>query len=288
MNKNGCNECMRQTEQKCHYVRRLKLKITLAKNQRTLSSAAVLILAGILQVEAVPTWYDVTFTGIDIWTYSADNAAEARADQAAPRRYRDWTQPAGSEVQATTYGLSGGLPTTGFGAWAPSSGFAFDEINLWNAGPAGGWGENYVSVGTPHPDHGFSSWKVIQSPVGWSSGIVAGGDPWSSDETHAFPVWRSSGDSDKLGLANMTNSSFVFEFQVLISNPETAFESDGTLRVFFGGFSDDNQSSGPDNYAVSGVMTLTANQVPDAGSSMMLLGIALAGLGAVVRRRRSN
>ena len=114
-------------------------------------AAVILTVLFVCQVQAAPTWYDITFTGADIWTYSGDNASQARTDQSAPRRYRDWTQA--NPVQATTYGLNGGLATTGFGAWAPGSGFAFDEINLWGAGgaAAAAWGENYVSVGNSDP-----------------------------------------------------------------------------------------------------------------------------------------
>ena len=247
------------------------------KNPITLSLAGAFILAGISQVSAGPVWYDITFTGADIWTYSADNASQSRTDQAAPRRYRDWTQS--NPVQATTYGQNGGLATTGFGTWMLNSDFAFDEINLWGAGgaAAAAWGETLFSVGNSDQDaQGVSSWKVIQSPAGWSSGIVKGGDSWSADATHAFPVWRSAGTNDMLGLADMNNPAFVFEFQVLVD--PAVLDSNGNLRVFFGGYSDDLQNTGPGNYEVSGVMTLKANQVPDAGASLYLLSIALAGL----------
>jgi hypothetical protein len=184
----------------------------------------------------------------------------------------------------------GGLPTTGFNAWAPSSGFAFDEINLWGAGgaAAAAWGENYVSVGNSDPSGpGVSSWKVLQAPTGWTDGIVEGGQSYSADATHAFPVWRS-GTGTTLGVANMNDPSFKFEFQVLISNPATAFAPDGKLRVFFGGYSDDLQNTGPDNYEVSGVMELTATAVPEPVGLVALSGLGGMGLiGLVWHRRRA-
>ena len=76
---------------------------------------ATIILAVLVTIPAhadTAAWYQVSFTGADIWTYSADNALESRTDQAAPRRYRDYTLS--DPLVATTYGLNGGSPTTGF------------------------------------------------------------------------------------------------------------------------------------------------------------------------------
>lgn len=249
------------------------------KKQKMLSLAGLFILAGISQGSAV--LYDIKFTGTDIWTYSADNASQARTDQAAPRRYATYNNsvsglPDGTGprvLQTTTYGAAdGGLATTGFSA-SPPPGFAFDAFNLWGKdGVATGWGEKYVA----EPDianYGFNSWQVIQAPPGWTSGIVLS-DLVYNPGPGAFPVWRS-GTGAALSLANYTDASFVFEFIVDISNPLTAFEPDGTLRVFFGGFSDDLQGTGPENFEVSGVMILTATPIPEpttmvAGALLLL------------------
>jgi hypothetical protein len=64
---------------------------------------------------------------------------------------------------------------------------------------------------------------------------------------------RYGKDREYAGLMNA--SSFVFEFQELISNRETAFELDGKLCLLFDGFTDDKQLTGPDHYEVSGVMS---------------------------------
>ena len=65
---------------------------------------------------------------------------------------------------------------------------------------------------------------------------------------------------------------------IIPAGTPAVLDSNGNLRVFFGGYSDDLQNTGPGNYEVSGVMTLKANQVPDADASLYLLSIALAGL----------
>jgi hypothetical protein len=240
----------------------------------------VFVLAGISQVSAA--LYEVTFTGANIWAMSADNAGQARTDQAAPRRYRDWTQT--NPVRATTYGLNGGVyvgpPDTiangGFNAWAASpagQSFAFDEINLWGKdGLAASWGEKYIA-NPDNANNGVTSWQVIQAPTGWTDGIVLGNQPYNTGPG-AYPVWRS-GTGAALSQANMNDPSFVFTFIVDISNPATAFEPDGTLKVWFGGFKDDLQMTGPDNYEVSGVMDLIATPVPEpttmiAGALLLL------------------
>ncbi len=157
------------------------------------------------------------------------------------------------------------------------SNFAFDEINLWGKDDAAAvaWGEKYVAV-PDDADNGIMSWKVLAAPPGWTDGIVLANQPYNPS-SGAFPVWRS-GTGQTLSLADMADPSFTFSFLVLISNPDTAFEANGKLRVFFGGYNDDLQNTGPDNYEVSGVMLLDATPVPEPGF-IVLLGI---GLGAVI------
>jgi hypothetical protein len=276
---------------------------TLCPTVRKSALLAVIVATVLLMptlASAGPVWYQLSFTGADIWTYSADSATQSRSDQDAPRRYATYNSPTGVPdgsgprvEQATTYGVNNGvLPdgTAGFNSWMATSGFAFDQINLWGKGGTGDWNETFTSVGTACPlgigDCGVSSWKVLASPTGWSSGIVLGGQDYSfdpgADPARAFPVWRSAGMTDMLGLANKNDPAFVFTFQVL-ADP-ALLDANGNLRVFFGGFSDNKQQTGPDNYEVSGVMLLKATAVPDAGSTLTLLGLAMIGVGALRRR----
>ena len=244
-------------------------------------------LGGMSQASAA--LYEVTFTGADIWAMSADNALQTAGQQTAPRRYSTFDSAPGVPdgngprvVQATTYGVNGPTASTvanlGFNAWAASSAgqaFAFQSINLWGAGGAAAayFGETYQSIGTPAPDYGVSSWTLVSAPAGWTGGIVEGGQSYSASATQAFPVWRF-GTGAALSQANAATIG-SWTYVVDIANPATAFLPNGELAVFFGGYSDDNNMAGADNYEISGVMDLTATPVPEpttmiAGALLLL------------------
>jgi hypothetical protein len=252
----------------------------------TALAVASLLLAVAGTAQATSGWYEVTFDGADMWNYTVYNAGQTAVQQDAPHRYAQYDTSGNRTVVATTWGTPPPAAAGDFGAWATSAAgqaYAIDEFNLWGADGLGGssWGEYYVSVGTPHPDHGFSSWKLISAPAGWTgpNGIVPGGDSWSADEEHAFPVWRV-GTGTALTQANMNDPQFVWTFDVLISNVETAFESDGSLRVWWGGW--DNSSPYYDD--VAGIMNLEARPIPEPVTMAgMLLG--LGALGRYMRRR---
>ncbi len=253
-----------------------------------LSVVLVLWLGG---VAGASVWYEISFTGADIWNMSADNASQAAWQQAAPRRYNTFDANGDYVINATTYGVNGPTASTaanlGFNAWAAGAGstFAFQSINLWGAGGSAAlyWGETYQSVGTPGPDYGVSSWKLVSAPPGWQSSIVEGGQGYSASPTQAFPYW-TYGTGTALSQANKDDPSFVWTYMVDIANPETAIV-DGKIAVWFGGFSDDLNGTGPDNYEVAGVMYLTPIPEPTTILVWGLLGVAVVGFRAWRRRR---
>jgi len=117
------------------------------------------VFAAAQAAHADPAWYEFHFTGVDIWKMSADNESLPNGTtQDAPRRHREYEQNWDVSATDTTWSLGGG-----FNTWAQSAeGLAFSlvEFNLWGAGGStvqDVWGEKYTSVGTAHPDHGFSS-----------------------------------------------------------------------------------------------------------------------------------
>ena len=46
---------------------------------------SILVVPSFVPAAEVPVWYDVKFTGVDIWTYSANNDLQSRTDQTAPQ-----------------------------------------------------------------------------------------------------------------------------------------------------------------------------------------------------------
>ena len=114
-------------------------------------------------------------------------------------------------------------------------------------------------------------------PTGWTGGVVQGGDPWSADETHAFPVWRANDGGTGITQANKNDPGFTFGFRLLVSNPESAWESDGTMRIWFGGYNfygslEDPPAGG--GHQIAGIMKV----IPAPGAVVLgWLGLGLIG-----------
>ncbi|MBE3096544.1 MAG: PEP-CTERM sorting domain-containing protein [Planctomycetes bacterium] len=244
--------------------------------------------------QATPQWYEFSFTGADVWNASAfDPAATSGASQDAPRKHHDvWNNSgitstwaySGTAAVDTNYQNKPPAPgDTGFPAWAASAAgqaYSIREFNLWgvNGANALNWGEKYLAV--PNAlDHGVSSWELLASPTGWTLSHIHGSSWYANN---AYPYWIA--DDTAAGLTQANMNDFVFGFRVLIDNPETAFETDGSMRIWFGGdasYVDSGLYQDPGGF--EGVLKLTPVPEPVTMAGLML---GIGGLARYVRRRQ--
>jgi hypothetical protein len=264
------------------------------KTKVVISMSVILcaLIVGQLQAQAAPEWYTIKFTGADMFNYTATTAPLSAQD--APRRHRYWdNEDITSTVLTSTD--SNGDGTNDYAEWAQSgsglSTFGFSYFNLWGATIAStSWDQPYHAV----PDNGdgtfgVNSWRnqtvngvpVIPSlgdPSGWAGGIVAANQSYNETD-YAYPVWRAPTDTL---LTEANAASLQFSVDVMIQNPDTAFEPDGSLRVWFGGFNVTQDSTEEFAQEIGGVMV-----VPEPGTLTLLTLAGLSGLAMVwIRRRR--
>lgn len=229
----------------------------------------IMVFSGVAQ--AAPEWKTISFTGTQMFEYTTTVAA--RSAQDAPRRLRDY-------AGTTLYRSDGDADLDGtndFAEWASTnlSSFGFSYFNLWgDALGTSSWGQPYQAV----PDNGdgtfgVNSWRnqtvngvAVHAGMGsvgvWDGGIVLANQSYNTANS-AWPVWRAP-TGTQVTMANAAD--YTFSVEVLMQNPDTAYEPDGKLRVFFGGF---NAPQGTEGQDVSGIML-----IPEP-ATMCLLGLGV-------------
>jgi len=254
----------------------------------TICLAVTVILAVSGMAQATPEWKTISFTGTDMFNYTTSVAL--RADQDAPRRLRNWD--GAPDYDLISYLQSDGDVdldgTNDFAEWASTdlSSYGFSYFNLSGyTSPPGGWGQKYQAV--PDQDNGLfgtDSWRnqtvngvAVTSGNGttntwWDGGIVKANQAWNPDN-YAFPVWRAPVGT-QLTMENAAD--YTFSVEVLMENPDTAYELDGTLRVFFGGSNFAQEYEGS-SQTVAGIVL-----IPEPAT------VCLLGFGALSLLRRKR
>jgi hypothetical protein len=254
-----------------------------------------------LACPAFATVYTFEFSEEDLWNHTA--SADSRLyNQDAPRRHHvvwkgdvattDTTQPYQNTYKniATT---DGWYQTTNYDAWLAAgpkdnagNDYRIAEFNFWGANYPNSkmaWGEKF-SVNS-----GAAAWTVLQVPTGWSA--VISENPWPDPSKPApqyFPEFTANNYTDGILYSKFGDGvkDYVFKFQVDIigayptindPNPTSAFETDGSLRLWFGGKKDTSEG-------FDGVMKL--NPVPIPGA-LVLLGAGLVRLARYGRRKKA-
>jgi hypothetical protein len=259
------------------------------KRSMIVVATVMVVMLAASAAQADPTWYTIRFTGTDMFNYTTTVAP--RADQDAPRRYRDWmNEDITMEVRSDGDANSNG--TNDFAEWAQGTpglaGFGFSYFNLWGETiGASSWNQPYHAVPDQHDGkYGAESWRNqmvngvpvhagMGSPGVWDGGIVLANQSYNPSD-YAFPVWRAP-TGTQLTMENA--ASLVFSVDVLIENYDTAFESNGKLRVWFGGFNEPQDTPGAAG-EIAGVML-----TPEPATMALL---AAGGIGMLLRRRRGQ
>lgn len=228
---------------------------------------AICTLAMLILAFGRPTtagWYVFEFSEEDLWNHTTSSDTRLYNQDSPLRHHISWksnvqttdsTQPNQNEYQTTSsMGTNGWYQTDTFESWLSggpldnySNAFGICEVQLWGAGWPNSrfaWNERY------RVNAGAAAWIILATPEGWAGDVVDnpwpdnGSSPpldqyyidWYADEYAERILYTSAGD----GI-----DDYIFRFAVdivgeyptfLESSPDgDPFETDGSLRVWFGG-----------------------------------------------------
>jgi len=275
------------------------------KNLTLLFISAVIV---IVNTTAHAGWVEFWFSEEDLWNHTPSSDSRLY-NQDAPRRHHtawksdvqttDSTQP-NQNVYQTTAGTTGWYQTATYDTWLSggpldnsSNSFGLCEVQLWGAGWPNStlaWNERF------RVNAGAAAWQILATPTGWTGSIVD--NPWDDNGTATLDQYWADWQADDYANRILYSSSgdgkddYIFGFRVdiigeyattLEPSPDgDPFESDGRLRVWFGGnvlnLNNDWTSEGYD-----AIMTLTPIPAPGA----LLLGSLGVGLVGWLRKRRT-
>lgn len=232
-------------------------------------------------------WYAFKFSEEDLYNHTLSSSTHLYLQDAPRRHHTTWkadvqttdsTQPFQSAYQ-TTSGTNGWFQTATYDSWLgfgplDNSGneFGITEVQTWGAG----WPNVRLAYNERfRVSAGSAAWKILATPAGWTGNIVE--NPWPDDGSATpldqyFIQWRADSYANRIlesTAGGVEDHLFVFEVNIddcvaeyattLEPSPDNnPFETDGSLRIWFGG-----QVVDPDNdYDVldegfDGVMELT-------------------------------